>query len=194
MLEKPEKRDPKSEALFDRLYCRIAELRESKPLQQSAELDRLFCAIQSDGPEGAEGYDLEDRIWALWCSHEEAEACERMEACIQAIAKRDHEKAHALLVEMGERWKGWAEVWNKRATLFFLEGRDAESLLDIDRTLSLEPRHFGALSGLGQIAIRQGEPHLALAAFQAALQVNPNLTGARATAASLHRALRSQSH
>jgi hypothetical protein len=58
----------------------------------------------------------------------------------------------------------------------------------------MEPRHFGALSGLGQIAIRQGEPHLALAAFKAATRVNPHLAGAKAAVESLERALRRQCH
>lgn len=193
MLEFPEKRDRKAEEQFHRLYCRVSELRESKPLYANEELNRLFEALR-EGKGGLESQEIEDRIWVLWCSHEEQEACARMESCIQAIAKRDDARAHKLLDEMGTRWKGWAEVWNKRATLLFLEGRDAESLSDIDRTLSLEPRHFGALCGLGQIAIRQGEPHLALAGFQAAVAINPNLAGARATAESLHRSLRCQNN
>ncbi len=183
--------DPNAQAQFHRLYCRLAELGQALPAQAHEEIDALFAKLSC---EAEPSYDLEDRIWALWCSHEEQDACTRMEQTIQAIARRDYAQAHELLDEMTRRWADWAEVWNKRATLLFLEGRDGESLADIDRTLALEPRHFGALCGLGQIAIRQGEPHLALAAFRAALRIHPDLPGARQTAESLHRALHRQSH
>lgn len=185
--------DPAAKEQFNLLYCRLSELPRIRPVGAWPEVDRLFDALKC-GNDGQADFDTEDRIWVLWCSHHEAEACERMERAIQAIARRDFPAAHETLDEMCGRWGSWAEVWNKRATLLFLEGRDAESLLDIDRTLSLEPRHFGALCGLGQIAIRQGEPHLALAAFDAALKVNPHLSGARAAAESLKRALRNERH
>ena len=183
--------DPAAQEQFHRLYCRLAELDSASPSGQRGEIDDLFAKLSCAQDQT---FDLEDRIWALWCSHDEQDACTRMEQTIQAIARRDYPAAHELLDEMVRRWADWAEVWNKRATLLFLEGRDGESLADIDRTLALEPRHFGALCGLGQIAIRQGEPHLALAAFRAALRVHPDLPGARQTAESLHRALHRQSH
>ncbi len=58
-------------------------------------------------------------------------------------------------------------------------GNLADSAADVDVTLSLEPRHFGALSGLGQIEMQRGDPEAALAAFEAALQVHPHLPGTR---------------
>ena len=73
----------------------------------------------------------------------------------------------------------WAEAWNKRATLYFLQDRDEESVADIEATLKLEPRHFGALGGFGQICLRQDEPVSARIAFEKALLVNPHLDGVR---------------
>lgn len=180
-------------ALMDQLYERLTALERATPTRPCEKTDRLFEQL-SQQEACRQAHELEDRIWSLWCGHDEPEASQKMEQAIRAIAARDFAAAHRLLDDMGLRWADWAEVWNKRATLLFLEERDAESLEDIDRTLSMEPRHFGALCGLGQIAIRQGEPHLALAAFKAATRVNPHLAGAKAAVESLERALRRQCH
>jgi tetratricopeptide (TPR) repeat protein len=69
----------------------------------------------------------------------------------------------------------WAEAWNKRATALYLAGEHDRSLANIDRVLALEPRHFGALAGMGLIRIARGQYRDALAAYRRALAVNPFL-------------------
>ncbi len=73
--------------------------------------------------------------------------------------------------------------------MHFLLGNYADSVADVDVTLDLEPRHFGALSGLGQIELQQGDPEAALSAFEAALQVHPHLPGTRELIRQLRRSL-----
>jgi tetratricopeptide (TPR) repeat protein len=80
-----------------------------------------------------------------------------------------------------------AEAWNKRATVYYLMGEYEASVRDIERTLALESRHFGALSGLGFIYLSHGEDRAAIEAFEAALEINPYLPGARTRVEELRR-------
>jgi tetratricopeptide (TPR) repeat protein len=123
--------------------------------------------------------ETEDLIWALWISHESRVGEETMGAAIEAMASGALKEARPLLDHLVETYPNWAEAWNKRATLAYIETRDGDSLEDIRRTLELEPRHFGAMSGFGQICLRNGHLNEARAAFQVALKVNPHLEGIR---------------
>jgi tetratricopeptide (TPR) repeat protein len=73
----------------------------------------------------------------------------------------------------------YAEGWNTRATLLYLMGDYVASAVDVKRTLALEPRHFGAWSGLGLIYLNVGDERAALVAFSKALEWNPHLSGSR---------------
>jgi len=85
---------------------------------------------------------------------------------------------------------GFAEAWNRRATVLFMIGHHNRSIADIERVLVLEPRHYGALAGLGQILLRLDEPGGALIAFEAALSINPHLDRIRRLAIQLRHAER----
>jgi Tfp pilus assembly protein PilF len=127
----------------------------------------------------------EDEIWALWTAHDDPALEARMQRAISAIARRRFSEAETLLDALVREAPDWAEAWNKRATLYYLTRRDAESLEDIRRTLALEPRHFGAICGFAQICLRCGEKAAAASAFNAALQINPHLDSVRAILAEL---------
>jgi tetratricopeptide (TPR) repeat protein len=119
--------------------------------------------------------EIEDQIWTLWGSHEDRVAEETLAAAIEAIASGELQKARPLLDHLVIKHPDWAEAWNKRATLAYIEKRDADSLLDIAQTLRLEPRHFGAISGFGNVCLRNGHLNEARAAFQIALAINPHM-------------------
>ena len=72
---------------------------------------------------------------------------------------------------------GFAEGWNKRATVYFLLDDSNKSLQDCDQVFKRNPRHFGALSGAGQMHLQRGDLRRALGLFKSALEVNPNLEG-----------------
>jgi tetratricopeptide (TPR) repeat protein len=69
----------------------------------------------------------------------------------------------------------YAEGWNKRATVHFLVDDYPKAIADIERTLALEPRHFGALSGLGAIMRDIGDDDRAVVAYGLALEIDPHL-------------------
>ncbi|AWM88887.1 tetratricopeptide repeat protein [Microvirga sp. 17 mud 1-3] len=164
---------------LDSVFGLILDLPSRRPApDMPARLEGLFQELaQEQGPRPPE--EVEDMIWAIWASHEDEAAEETMAEAIDALASGALKQARPLLDRLVARHPGWAEAWNKRATLSFIEKRDADSLADIARTLELEPRHFGAVSGFGQICLRQGRLNEARAAFQIALSINPHLEDLR---------------
>lgn len=141
-------------------------------------LSRLLAELAM--PEPARSPDeVEDLVWALWISHSDPAAESLMAEAVDALAAGEFDKARPLLDELVACYPDWAEAWNKRATLAFVEDRDADAVTDITQTLRLEPRHFGAVAGFGQICLRHGHVHEARAAFAVALTLNPHLDSIR---------------
>lgn len=124
--------------------------------------------------------ETEDLIWAIWTSHADPDLEKAMHAAIASLALRDFATAEERFDAILDRDPDWAEAWNKRATLHFLRGNDAASLLDIAQTLGREPRHFGAIAGFVQICDRNGALVEADTAAEMALVHNPHLHGLRA--------------
>ena len=108
-----------------------------------------------------------------------------MEAGSLAMAGQKLEIALKAFNRIIELAPNFAEGWNKRATLYYLMGNYPASLADIKRTLELEPRHFGALSGLGLVNVELAHDEAALAAFERALAVDPHLDSANKNAEAL---------
>ena len=84
--------------------------------------------------------------------------------------------------EITRRAPDFAEGWNKRATILYVMGRHRESVADVQQVLNLEPRHYGALSGLGLILVALGREEDALKWLRRALELNPYLDGIRVLA------------
>ena len=126
----------------------------AEPPSDTPVLDGLFEKLRTGSAE--DRAHARGRIWAIWCSHQEDDAVHAMRSAVSALETGNLTNAGATLDAMVTQWPDWAEAWNKRATLRFIEDRDGESLGDIARTLEREPRHFGALGGFGQICLRAG--------------------------------------
>lgn len=147
-------------------------------------LDALFAKLA--GPlDSIDAADTEDLIWGLWMAHGTAAAEDALDEATRLIATRDYAQAETRLAMLIATWPGWAEPWNKRATLNFLRRRDAAPLRGIQKALALEPRHFGALSGFGQICLRQERATHALTAFETAMAVHLHLVSVRAAVEAL---------
>lgn len=173
--------------MFEDVVRVIFSLPELAPLEiLPPRLDALFEQLQA-ATEVGEAYTIEDEIWVLWTEHPDPAATRIMNTAIAAMASKRFAEAQTILDELVRQQPLWPEAWNKRATLAFLQGRDAESARDIRRTLQMEPRHFGALSGFAQICLRNQQPTAALIAFEAALRINPHLASVRIAADQLRR-------
>ncbi len=115
-----------------------------------------------------------------------------MARAIAAIETRSLATSLALLDKIIILQPGWAEAWNKRATVRHLAGDDRGSMADIAHVLILEPRHFGALSGMGMILEGRGFRDEALRAYRRALEIAPQLPSLRAAVDRLTAALAGQ--
>lgn len=145
--------------------------------QNDARLDPLFDALKSATSIESPA-PIEARIWALW-THAGIAGIDRLMAIgINAMGVGDFQTALAAFDRITNEVPDFAEGWNKRATVLYLMGRHRRSADDVARTLVLEPRHFGALSGLGLIHISEGNESAALDAFERALAIHPFMAGA----------------
>ncbi len=145
--------------------------------QDDARLDALFAKLKST-TDVSEAQAIEQVIWRVWLVSGDDKVDTIMALGLRAMAFSDHAAALGAFDQIVRLAPGFAEGWNKRATVRYLLGDYAASAADIERTLALEPRHFGALSGLGLVRLAQGDEAAALEAFEAALEVHPHLAGA----------------
>ena len=136
-----------------------------------------------------EAAPIEAQIWALWLETSDQVAASLLQTGLNAMRVEDHQaalQAFDLLVTLAP---DFAEGWNKRATVHYLLGNFERSLDDIASTISLEPRHFGALSGRGLVYINLNDLGRALVSFEAALAVYPHMVGPRVNAEAIRQIL-----
>ena len=140
-------------------------------------LNRLFAALHGTENQ-AEGSRLTSLIWQIWNHPADPETAVLMTEGREALEKLDFGTAEKRFNRVIGRAPAMAEGWNKRATLYYVMGRFEASIRDIRRVLQLEPRHFGALAGLGMNYDALGYKHKALNAWRKALEANPHLEDA----------------
>lgn len=119
----------------------------------------------------------ESSIWKIWSRSGDPQIDELFAQGVQQMQGSTLDDALTTFNEIVRRKPEFAEGWNKRATIYFLLGQNDKSLQDCDEVFKRNPRHFGALSGAGQIHLQLGNPRRALEFFRRAVEVNPNLEG-----------------
>jgi tetratricopeptide (TPR) repeat protein len=137
-------------------------------------LDFLFGALKA-APDEASAKHVEARIWALWMQTPSDTAALLMTRAKAAMDTQNIDVALKLLDSVVKLRPDYVEGWNRRATLYYLKNDYVHSMEDIQQVLAREPRHFGALAGLGMIMQDIGDDKRALDAFRKALAVNPYL-------------------
>ena len=137
-------------------------------------LDFLFGALKV-APDDDSARLVENRIWALWLASGSDTANLLMTRARTAVEAKDLDLALQLLDALIKIKPDYVEAWNRRATVHYMRKEFAPALADIRQVLRLEPRHFGAMSGLGMILHEFGDDRHALVVFRRALEINPHL-------------------
>jgi tetratricopeptide (TPR) repeat protein len=142
--------------------------------QRSPSLDTLFQALKI-APDVESAKAIENRIWAVWMVSG-SDTCNLLMGRAKAAAdEKDYDLAIKLLDAVIELKPDYVEGWNRRATVYYLMNDYGHALADIREVLAREPRHFGALAGLGLILQELGDDAHALEAYRRALAINPHL-------------------
>jgi len=137
-------------------------------------LDRLFAALKV-APDDESAKYIENRIWAIWLTSSSDTANLLMGRAKTAADKKEFDLAIRLLNAIIDIRPDFTEAWNRRATVYYTKKDFGRALADIHEVLAREPRHFGALSGLGIILQEMGDEKHALDAFRRALTIHPHL-------------------
>lgn len=144
--------------------------------QSDPRLPGLFARLQA-APSAEAAQPLAARIWDIWMQAGDPAADQLMATGLSAMNAGDYRVALAAFGQLVEEKPAFAEGWNKRATLLYLLGRYQESVADIAKVLALEPRHFGALSGLALCDQQLGKGADALQALRRTVAVFPEMPG-----------------
>ncbi|TPK95194.1 hypothetical protein FJ938_28230 [Mesorhizobium sp. B2-4-14] len=154
------------------------------PLTKQARLDKLFADLKRERNEKA-AERIAGNIWNEWFHSGSASIDLMMQWSQKAIENQKFDVALDFLDQVVTLQPTYAEGWNRRATVHFMMKNYSKSMSDIDHTLQLEPRHFGALAGLAQIMALTGHKQSALEAWQRVLAIYPMMRSAQDQVATL---------
>ena len=146
--------------------------------QTDDRLETLFITLSSSSDKQVIR-STENQIWDIWFAHPNSDVERLMQIGVQRMNANRQSEAMIIFSQLVENFPDYAEAWNRRATLHYILGNYQESIDDIERVLSLEPRHFGALSGLGLVYLQLDQLGKAKEAFEDLIEVHPNSPNAR---------------
>jgi tetratricopeptide (TPR) repeat protein len=126
---------------------------------------------------GAQALEIERTIWKIWFEIDGDDMNSLLERGRYALSSNQLAFAEKLYDQLIEVAPDFAEGWNRRATVRYMRGNFAGSITDIEATLKLEPRHFGAISGLGLCRIALEDLQGAATAFREVLAISPHAAG-----------------
>lgn len=158
-----------------------------EPVIGGARLDQLFSALSLAQED--EWQVIEAEIHDLWQESGSASMDLLLKGGWAALTAQDTEAAIEHFTALVDHAPNFAEGWNARATAYFRAGLYGPSMADIRQTLALEPRHFGALAGLGFIFEEAGKNAQALNVYKEVLRLHPFNEAAHAAIARIEKAL-----
>ena len=151
--------------------------------ERKNELNKLFTKLKNT-KNLSSALVVEDKIWKIWSIHPSSDRkgfrlTELLDQGSLLIDRREFDKAYEIFSEIILADPSWSEAWNKRALVLYLMDKYQSSLDDINKTLLLEPRHFGALSGQALNYIKLKKYEKAIESFKDAQKIYPFIDGAR---------------
>ena len=117
----------------------------------------------------------EQAMWRIWERSGDRQVDKLYQTGVEQMAGGELQKGIATFTRIVALKPGFAEGWNKRATLYFMTGEYRKSLADCAEVMKRNPYHFGALAGYGQIYLRLEDYQRSREYFRRALEVNPNM-------------------
>ena len=159
------------------IYC-ISIFSNAYADQNDPRLKLLFSNVKDSQNELASSIYITS-IWRIWSEINDPNSQQLYDLGNQLLKKREYKKSLLVFSDLINKEPDFAEGWNKRATLHFLMGNFNESIQDINKTLSLEPRHFGALDGLGQIQFKLNDFYKSIQTYERLLTIVPHSSSAK---------------
>jgi len=152
-----------------------------------------LAALRGDDP--ALAARAEAALWEMWCRSGDAAIDLLLRKGVELMERRDLLEAELVFTQIITKAPGFAEGWNKRATVRYLAESYEGAIADCRETLARNPNHFGALSGQGLCHLALGQSREAVECFRRALAVHPHLMGARTNlATAMGAAIRGNGH
>ncbi|MDC0056885.1 tetratricopeptide repeat protein [Alphaproteobacteria bacterium] len=139
--------DPKLIELFDKLYI--------------AQSNKEINSLTQD-------------IWKIWDETNDSKIEADYYRGLEAMRMGNYVMSIAFFTRVIEKNPDFAEGWNKRATVYYILGQFDKSMIDINKTLLLEPRHFGAMDGMGLIFIQLQQYDKAIKIYDQMLKIFPH--------------------
>lgn len=145
--------------------------------QDDLRLNNLFLDLR-EASDSERAKATSSKIWQIWSEHPNDELLTKaLQSGIQLMNAGRLRDAEQVFTSIIAADNSFAEAWNKRATVYFMMGKYLQSKKDIAQTITREPRHFGAFSGLGLVEVHFGNYEAALKAYQQAAEIHPYLEG-----------------
>lgn len=170
--------------------ARAEEIDQAPAQTQTQILDQLFTELAD--PANENWQYTEQNIWIQWSKSGSAAMDLLLERGRKSISAGDYVGAIEHLTALIDHDPDFAEGWNARATAYFQAGLFGPSIDDVRHVLLLNPRHFGAMAGLGMMLEEMDKPKDALAAYEAARAIHPRQPGVLDAIERLHKQLDGQ--
>ena len=159
---------------------------------RNAKLNQLFEQLTKNNNVSIV-LEIEMKIWNIWSTHPTQEKLtQSLAKGSDLMSKEELEPAYKIFSAIVNSAPGWAEGWNKRATVLYLMGRYQDSLNDIDEVLKRESRHFGALSGQGLVQIKLGNYEQAIKSYQAVQKIYPSIGAVKVMISQLRKLIKGE--